>query len=197
MKSKKWSPIKEILFTYLAVNKVMYWYNTIISMNQSDLEGAGTAALNRLVNQDIILILAVTAFFYFNYQLEKRKLKYSSKIEHTIFYAFGYLIMMVLLFSYYLIMSLIFMMIFNNDFSFVMYIREFIMMLPLLSLGYLVVAVVLEVKIYFKKKGKEATDDTLSINTTEDKLNMLKSLLDTDVLSQEEYEKIKKKLISV
>ena len=154
IKSKKrsWSKFKEILFTYLAINKIMYWFNTITALNQSDIEGVGQAVFMRVLNQDLIVILAVGAFFFFNELLESKKSKYGQLREYIIFYVFGYVGLLGIVFCYFLILNLFFPI---QDFSFVGYVREFITALPSLSIGYLVVAIVLEIKLYFKKKGKE------------------------------------------
>jgi len=46
-KKASWSPVKEILFTYLAINKIMYWFATITAINQSDLGNVGEVMVMR------------------------------------------------------------------------------------------------------------------------------------------------------
>ena len=157
MKKGKWSPIKEMLFIYLAISKIMYWFNTIIGMNQNDLEGVGQAVLMRLLNQDLILIIGVVAFFFLNQQLELKKSKYSTVLEYVLFYAIGYVILLGIVFIYNVIMNLLFS---AQDFSLAVFVRAFISVLPNFTLSYLAVAVALEIKLYFKKKGKELSEDT-------------------------------------
>ena len=53
-------------------------------------------------------------------------------------------------------------------------------------LGYLVIAVVLNIKYYFKSKVKP--EYALTAQSTDDKLAMLKILLDDGVLTQEEFD---------
>ena len=151
-KKGSWSKFKEILFTYLAINKIMYWFNTITALNQSDIEGVGQAVFMRVLNQDLIVILGVIAFFFFNELLESKKSTHSNFTGYLIFYVVGYVGLLGIAFCYFLILNLIFPV---QEFSFAGYVREFIFALPSISIGYLVVAVVLEVKLYFKKKGKE------------------------------------------
>ena len=150
--NRSWSKFKEIVFTYLAINKIMYWFNTITELNQSDIEGVGQAVFMRVLNQDLIIILGVTAFFFFNELLESKKSTHSNFKGYLIFYVVGYVGLLGIAFLYFLILNLIFPV---QDFSLAGYVREFIIALPSMSIGYLVVAVALEVKLYFKKKGKE------------------------------------------
>ena len=163
MEKSKWSPIKEILFTYLAINKIIYWFNTITAMNQSDLGNVGQAVILRLLNQDLLLIIGVTAFFFLNKLIEQKKSKYSNFWEFIIFYVIGYIGLMGIAFVYNLIMNLIFL---PQTFSLGEFVREFISFLPNVTIGYIVVAVVLEIKLYFKKKGKESSVDTISEEKT-------------------------------
>jgi len=192
MKKGKWSPIKEILFTYLAINKIMYWFYTITTVNQSDLESIGRFALMRLINQDLILIIGVIACYFLNKLIALKRSKYSNILEYAIFYVIGYVVLMGIGFIYNLIINLIFLI---QDFSLTAFVREFMGFVPSFTLGYLVVATVLETKEYFKKKGKESPDDTPSAPSTDDKLAMLKVLLDSDILGQEESDHKKQKLL--
>jgi len=192
MKKGKWSPVKEILFTYLAINKIMYWFYTITTMNQSDIETIGRIVSTRLINQDLILIMGVIACYFLNKLIAIKRSKYSNILEYAIFYVIGYATLMGIGFGYNLIINLIFS---AQDFSLVAFVREFIGFVPSFTLGYLVVATVLEVKEYFKQKGKEVSDDTSPTPSTDDKLTMLKVLLDSNVLSQEEFDHKKQKLL--
>ena len=56
---------------------------------------------------------------------------------------------------------------------------------------FLAISVVIEIKFYLKKKEK--TEYTPVLNT-EEKLSMLKTLLDNNVITQDEYESKKKML---
>ena len=156
-KKKSWSTVKEILFTYLAINKIMYWYNTIMEMNQSDLENVGSAVLMRLLNQDLQLIIAVVAFTLLSQHLIKSKnFKYNTFAENLIYYGIGYFVIMGIAFIYWPVLNFIFS---AQAFGFGEFVRMYISAVPTISIGYLVVVAVLEIKLFFKKKGKETEND--------------------------------------
>ena len=91
---KSWSPIKEMLFTYLAITKVMYWMNTIMVLEQRGLSSVSQAVMNRLLNQDAILIVSVIAFYYLDKKIQLKQSKYSKVLEHIIFYTIGFAALM-------------------------------------------------------------------------------------------------------
>jgi len=106
MKKKSWVNIKEILFLYLAANKVMDWMNTASTARQGDLEGVGEAILIRVLNRDIILIVPIIIiysldkFLYFN-----KESKYSNALKELAIYAIGYVAMIGFLYIYHWILS--------------------------------------------------------------------------------------------
>ena len=167
MKQKKWAPIKEILFTYLAINKIMYWFNTINAMEQADLGTASRAVLMRFLNQDLMLIIGVIAFYFLNKKIELKKSKYSKISEYILFYVIGFAILIGIVFVYNVVMTLIFA---PENFSLAEFISIFVSFIPSFALGYIVVAVVLEVKIFFKNKGKESSgnEEVPAVQAAED-----------------------------
>jgi len=190
MKKGKLSPVKEILFTYLAISKILYWFNTIVAMNYSDLENVGQAVIMRLLNQDLLLIIGVAACYFLNERIEARKSKHSNILGYALFYAIGYVVLIGIAFFYNLILLLIFA---AQYFDLNAFVRGFISFMPSFTLGYLAVATALEIKLYFKKKN-ESSGDAPSVPSTEEKLAMLKVLLDDGILTQEEFDR-KKKLL--
>ena len=192
MKKGKWSPVKEILFTYLAVNKIMYWFNTITALNQSDIGNVGRAVFMRLLNQDLLLIIGVIAFFFLDKLIYLKKSRYNNILITVIFYAIGYVGLMAIAFSYNLIINLIFS---AESFPLGEFVRLFMGFMPSATLGYIVVAAVLEIKQFFKAKEKKTSAD--AIHDTEDKLTMLKALFDDGILAQEEFEHKKLLITSV
>lgn len=60
---------------------------------------------------------------------------------------------------------------------------------------YSVVMIAMNVKTYFKKKSM--SEYTLSVKNTESKLAMLKILLNDNILTQEEFEQKKVKLLEI
>jgi len=192
MKKVKWSPIKEIVFTYLAVNKIMYWANMIITMHQSDLGNVGHAVLMRVLNQDLLLIIGVTAFYFVDKLINLKKSKYSSIAEYAILYAIGYVMLLGLGFMYNLIMVLIFS---TQEFSMIEFVRAFISFVPSYTMGYLIATAALEIKQYFKKMGEKSSKEILPDQSTEEKLTMLHILLNDGILTQEEFDQKKMKLL--
>jgi len=149
MKKKSWTTIKEILFLYLAANKVMDWMNTIDTASQGDLEGVGEAILIRILNRDIILIVPIIIiysldkFLYF-----KKESKYSNALKELAIYAMGYGGMIGFLYIYYWILSWFFPIelpridaLVNNTIAI-----------------YTIITIALTVKLHFKRKKEENPD---------------------------------------
>ncbi|HAP15401.1 MAG TPA: hypothetical protein DCR07_04760, partial [Lactococcus sp.] len=61
---KKQLPITKILFTYLAISKIMYWYETVTTMNGLDLSSTAQKFLERFISRDLLLIIGVILFYY-------------------------------------------------------------------------------------------------------------------------------------
>ena len=190
MTQKKWSPIKEIVFTYLAINKIMYWFNTITAMNQSELSNVGHAIFMRVLNHDLMMIVGVVAFFWLNSLIELKKTKYSKVWEYVLFYVIGYFVLVAIVIVYNWVLIMIFS---PQDLYITELIRGFISFMPNFTIGYIVVAVALEVKIYFKNKGKESP--AAAEYSAQDKLAVLESLLEENILTQEVFEQTKEKLL--
>ena len=143
----KWSPIKEIIFTYLAINKIMYWFNTVITMNA--VGGIGGAVFMRIISQDLPLIIGIVALFVFDEFLKTKHENNNSILSFLVSYVVSFFILLLVYFTYFLIMAMIFL----AEFSIADYISDFIEFIPMYTLAYVVVVVVLEVKQYFKKKS--------------------------------------------
>jgi len=147
---KKWLPIKEILFTYLAISKVLYWVETAGQMGQGDLSIAVNAVLMRMLDRDILLV-ATVIFFYFLDKLIMKKSKSGSIAKYIMLYVVGFVGMIGLFYIYIWILSWFFE----------------IQIPPLGSLagsmliGYVVAIIVLNAKYYFKAKEKETIMEVL------------------------------------
>ena len=151
-KNKGWSTFKEIIFIYLAINKIMYWYNTVLEMGQSDLENVGSAVLMRLLAQDLQLIIGVVAIYFLGRIFYQKKHKYNTFSQKLIFYGICYFVVMGIGFVYNFGMIVIF---WAQDINFGEFVLEYISFVPAVSLAYLVVVAVLEIKLLFKNKAKE------------------------------------------
>ena len=67
-KKKHWQTVKEILFAYLAISKLMTWGGYFQNLGQGnlwdDIALSGERLLSRLLNQDLMLISGVILFFF-------------------------------------------------------------------------------------------------------------------------------------
>ena len=185
-------PIKEVLFTFLAINKVLQYLNYFNAIDQADFGEAAEALFVRIIESDLLIILGVIAFFFLDKQIERKKIKYNSIIINVITYAVGYVVLMGIAFIYSLTLTIIFAV----DFSFSMYLNNFVSVIPGATFSYLVIVIVLEIKYYFKNKEKEKAAESMLSESSEDKLRMLKILFDDELLSQEEYDIKKEKLLN-
>ena len=157
LKKRNWFSIKNILLTYLALNKILYWFNTIASLDQTDFRTVANVIISRFLNQDLLLILSVIAFFYLDEKIEQKKDKHSKVLEYVKFYAIGYVLLLGIILVYNVLINLVFR---AENFYFAEFFREFLSFIPSITVGYIVVAVVMEVKQYFK--AKEAYGDVSS-----------------------------------
>jgi len=183
-KKKKFESIKIILFGYLALSKVIYWFDIISGAGQGDFWGITEAFLTRFMQRDLILIIFVIFFFLLE-KMVLKKSKGSKIINSVIVYSIGYIGVICLFYIYTWVMSWFF----PVDFP------------PLMSLigetilGYIAISITLEMKIFFKTKKEETYKATSSVHDTEDKVSMLKTLFDSGVLTQEEFDTKKDLLV--
>ena len=172
-------PVKEMLFTYLAITKILYWYNTITAMDA----GMGEAVMSRLLYQDAIIISAIIFFYFLDKRIQVNKSKYSSVIEHILFYVIGFvaivgvsLIHQRLMFGPIQIVSL----------------GAFMRAIGNFAVGYTVVIIAFNVKSYFKSKVKP--EQAPPAQSTGDKLAVLSNFLDDGTLTKEEFDEIKSRM---
>jgi len=170
---KSWSPIKEMLFTYLAIIKILSWISTINTIDQSSVESVGEAIIARLLYQDIVLIVSVVFFYFLDKRTQLKKSRYSKVLEYIVFYVIG----LVVLVGFVLVYNRVVFGPIQVD-SWIGYIGGYV-------LGYAAIVAVLNIKEYFKTKAKLEYDPVVQ-NT--DKFTMLKILYDGGILTKEEYE---------
>ena len=202
MKLKKWSPVKEILFIYLAINKIMYWFNLIIGMEEISFAGGGVVILQRFITQDVAIIACIILMYYLDWRIKEKRTKYNIVVEHVILYSIGCLAFLGLIFA----SNAFHLMVFHaGNYTWSEYLGLFVENLMPFIIGYLTVSVGLEIKLYFKKAGKKTPEESLlaesleelpKTQNIEEKLNMLKVLLKDGILNQEEFEDKKKKLLA-
>ena len=193
MKIKKWSPVKEILFIYLAINKIMYWFSIIMGMEQFSFAGGGRVILERFLTQDLAIIACITVMYYFDWRIKEKRTKYNIVVEHAILYGIGYVAFLGLIFTSNAFNLMILL---AESITWSEYISLFAEHLIPFTIAYLIASVGLEIKLYFKKKGQKTSEELVVTQDTECKLSMLKILLDDGILSQEEFEDKKKLLYS-
>jgi len=175
-KSKK-TAIWGMLFAYFAISKIFYWYNTILSvLSQGEFREAWTEILGRFLSQDVLIIAGILIVFGIE-KFVDAKMSTGSKtrrqiIEHIITFA---LIVGVML-AYFGVVNLFI----RDNGGF-----DLIGGLIYGSIGYLIVAIVFEVKSYLKKKQMAKYISDLD---ADEKLTMLKALHDSGILTKEEYD---------
>jgi len=172
-KEKGWSTAWKMLFSYLAVSKIIYWYNMVIVMvGQGDFGAAAQAIFWRLLS-DIPIVIGVILIFYmeniFNFKISK----FNKITNEVISHIFAYMIFTGAIAIYYLILAFAGIQI------------NWIAGLIYTGIAYVIVVVVLDIKRYIR--AKKMTTYTPKLTATE-KLAILKTLLDNDVLTQEEYD---------
>ena len=141
--------------------------------------------LERLLTQDIIIILVILLTFQTEKLVTMQILKYNKTVNQTIVHIIDYLLYIGVLAIYFGAMNFA-VGFFPNMFNLEVFIY--------FSILYLVIVAVVEIKKYFKKKEKTGYTPVLS---ADEKLTMLKTLLDNSVLTQEEYDRKKDELLGV
>jgi uncharacterized membrane protein len=194
MKKGKWASIKSILFAYLALNKILYWFNTITSLEQTDFSTVINAILSRFLSQDLIMIVILIAFFYLENKIEQKKAKYNNMVRTVMLYGIGYVMFIGIAIIYNLLLTLFYT---PPHFTVIGFVRSFLFFIPTLTIWFIVAVVALEIKQYFKSKEKEMPADIMHSQSTDDKISMLQTLLEDGILTQEEFDRKKTSLQSV
>ena len=173
---KTWSPIKEVLFTYLAVSKIWYWFAVAVGVEGNNWAEMGRILLDRLLGRDLTIIVCVIIFFYMEKRIRLKKSKYSTIVENIIFYTAGYII-----FALAISINIVLLSIFTS--STIGSIPELVVYA---TAGYILTFAVLYIKE--RLKGEEAP---LASETHRKHLSMLKTLRDEGYLTQEEFNRKK------
>ena len=187
MKAKKetWVKIKEFFFIYFAVSKLIYWFNTIITINLEGLEGAWQAVFNRLMGQDLLIIVCIFVFTFLDRLIDLKASKYSKVLEYVIFHTLGYIAFAGIMLIYFWALGLVFG---TEGFS----LGDYIQFMIYGTIGYAFFAVVLDIQFRHKEKVKEKERlEYVEALNANDKMAALQILLDSGVLTQEEFEEKK------
>ena len=185
MKKSNLKAIKMMLFSYLAVSKILYWIN-LISTAHDDV---WRVISQRLLEQDILIIGVIVFTYFFEHKFVLKQRKWNGFLAEIIIAIGGYLIYCILLVGYVLAVDSMLptpanvWLIVSAPFMFNM------------TVLYFTVHIIMTVKERFKKK--EAYEYALDIQSANIKIEMLKTLLDDGVLSQEEFDKQEEKLLEM
>jgi uncharacterized membrane protein len=177
MKTKKSTgagfSFRQLLFYYLAVTKVMYWLNVIVTME--GLDEFGLLFLNRMIGQDLMVIVVLLVMHFLEKRLFKEK-NDNDLLAAVKLYSIGAVAGVSIIVGYTLLVGL-----------FVpIYIEDWFLFILNLVIMFVIVSFILHIKDKMKKK--EAALYLPDVGTSEGKLTMLRSLYDTGVLTQEEFD---------
>jgi len=143
VKKRKWSGLKEGIILYLAISKIFYWMNLIGEMAQRDFEGAWLLVIDRILTQDLPLILVVICLVIID----------MSKANHYLKLAVGYVAYMFILLAYMVVVQWIFqgdpmrgLLVFRDSFIGA-------------TMQFVIISVILSLKEYFMKKVKETPEE--------------------------------------
>ncbi|MCL1996594.1 MAG: SHOCT domain-containing protein [Defluviitaleaceae bacterium] len=173
----------QLLFLYLAISKVLYWFDLVNDAGSFTVNIALDVLLPRILFRDLPLIVVLVIYYFIVYSLhkmhhEKQDTKHSKIIKQIALYAAGYVVVLAVRFLHFWIL-----------------IWAGLVNLAELSWGdeflsttsaYLVVAIAMFVKessAKFSAKKKKVVS-----KSAEDKIEMLEILLDDGILTQEEFE---------
>ena len=147
MKKKKKLPVFEILFTYLAVTKVLYWVGVFAGL--SSFGDIAENVLTRLLNQDAVVVIMIFVFFYLDRAIYLKSEKFKGILAHAAFYAIGYGIFIGVAMAH---ASMMLWLSFWNVDSLPVF---FVNLVVNYTIGFVAIMVVMNIKILMKKKAKE------------------------------------------
>ena len=124
---------------YLAISKIFYWFNVIGELARNDWEDAGTFVINRILNQDLPIILVVACLVI----IDMSKGKFWTKI------AIGYVAYIGILVVYSVSMAWIFD---GDPMAGLTFFRDSFVTF---TIQFAIIAVILQIKESFMKKVKE------------------------------------------
>ena len=185
-KRRNWKPIKEMLIAYLAVSKILYWINIISATD--NIEGMIHSVSQRLLEQDIVLILFIVFGYLFEAKLIWKQKKWNSVFTQIVLAVGSYVVFIIILTAYLRVMAWIFPIPSGFGFFWLNNILSW-------SITYFIIMIAMTLKQHFKKK--EAAEYVLDVQSTSIKLEMLETLLADGVLSQDAFDKQKEKLQGV
>lgn len=164
---------KQFLFIYLAITKMLYWINIIIRLDS--FSEFGNVFINRMLSQDILVIIALVAMYFLDRYIFSRASDNDWRANLKL-YLIGMVLIVALVAGYFLLMQLFFEAVIAG---WPRFIGELVLI-------YFILAVFVHLKERLKKK--EAQLYLPEADSDEAKIAMLKSLCGAGVLTQEECE---------
>ena len=180
MKTKFGFSLKELLFAYLAINKLFYWMENIAAIRADELGTVAGAIIDRLINRDFMAIVILIMMFSLDHYIETHPTLSNSNVKYLMVLIIGYVFYISSITLYSMIVNAIF----AGDFITGFWVA--IEMIPNMTLVYLIASIVLSVKDKMKKK--EALMYLPDADSAEARIDMLNKLCSCGVISQEEYE---------
>ncbi|MCL2189125.1 MAG: hypothetical protein FWC16_09425 [Defluviitaleaceae bacterium] len=171
---------KELIFAYLAINKVFYWINNINKIQQDEFGTLGWLIFERLLTQDIMTVIILLMMSALDTYIERHPAVKEGTLKHVLVYGIGYVLYIIAIVSYSVLVGAIF------DGGVVPALQFAVEMLPFFSMIYIIACIVLSIKEKMKKK--EALQYLPDANSPEMRLHMLNELCQCGVISQDEYE---------
>jgi len=166
---------RELLFTYLAVTKVIYWTNTFGAIG--GIGEFGAVFLNRMISQDIMVIVILVAMHFLEKHIFSTAAENDFKANAKL-YIIGFAMYNALMAAYYLILSLVL----DLDAQ----IGDWLRLMLEMAILYVIISVFLHMKGKLKKKQNEMY--VPDADSYKGKIAMLTSLRDTGVLTQAEFD---------
>jgi len=146
----KTKALMSMLFTYLAVSKILYYLSFITTTDVGNIGEMFMPLWERLISQDFLIIIFVVLSYFIEQKLLQRFAK-RNVLKHVAVHVVGYITLVALYYSYAFILGLFLPVTLGMPFG---------EMLVNIFIAYLSVAVFLEVKTWFKSKQYEKTKPT-------------------------------------
>ena len=185
MKKSSWTSIKEMLFAYFAISKMLYWAHIIVTVDNFEI--AWQTIWQRFLTQDIVLIIFIVFIYFFEEKFVLKQKKWNGILAIVILTIVGYVIFCLIFVTQVWVVSWARSMPINiGSIIFSPFMLN-------MTIVYFVIAIAMNIKERFKKK--EALKYAANIQTANIKIEMLKSLLSEGILNQEEFDNQKTKLL--
>jgi len=184
IKAKR-SAFRQMVFSYLIVSKALYYFEMIgAALLQGGFWAVSETILTRLLTRDLLIILIILITFNTDKLVPQKIAKNNRVLNQVIVHTIDYILYMGIMSLYF--WGTMFFGLFEG--------MNWRIILINLSALYVIILVAIESKKYMKKK--EMTAYTHVLNKDE-KLAMLKTLFDNDVLTLDEYDSKKEKVLGV